>query len=137
MVIRPDKNAAFNRVSTRWSVLNWQTLISLTTNYPHQQLIDKQLAKSGVAWKRGQTVNLLDTQIGLVEADAGIAIIPSFGLPACRNRKVTMSELVEPVVTLEFYEISNRGTEATGRGRGIQCVLENVHARWAGDAGVL
>ena len=69
MVIRPDKNAGFNRVSTRWSAMNGQTLISLTTNYPHQQLIDKQLAKSGVVWKRGQTVNLLDTQIGLVEAD--------------------------------------------------------------------
>ncbi len=80
-------------------------------NYPHQQLIDKQLAKSGVACKRGQTVNLLDTQIGLVEADEGkgIGIIPSFGLPACRNRKVTMSELVEPVVSLEFYETINRG----------------------------
>ena len=76
MVIRPDKNAAFDRVSTRWSELNGQTLIALTANYPHQQLIDKQLAKSGVAWQRGQSVNLLDTHIGLVEADEGIAIIP-------------------------------------------------------------
>ena len=45
MVIRPDKNAAFKRVSTRWTALNGQTLISLTSNYPHQQLIDKQLAR--------------------------------------------------------------------------------------------
>jgi hypothetical protein len=64
MVIRPDENAAFNRVSTRSTALNGQTLISLTPNYPHQQLIDKQLEKSGVVWNRGQTVNLLDTQIG-------------------------------------------------------------------------
>jgi LysR family carnitine catabolism transcriptional activator len=137
MVIRPDKNAAFNRVSTRWSALNGQTLISLTANYPHQQLIDKQLAKSGVAWKRGQTVNLLDTQIGLVEADEGIAIIPSFGLPACRNRKVTMSELVEPVVTLEFYETSNRGKKLPAEAAEFSAFLKMYIARWAGEAGVL
>ena len=61
------------------------------------------VAKGGVAFKRGQTVNLLDTQIGLVEAGEGIAIIPSFGLAACRSRNVSMSELVEPIVTQEFY----------------------------------
>ena len=38
-------------------------------------------------------VNLLDTQIALVEANEGIAIIPSFGLPVARNRKVTMTQL--------------------------------------------
>jgi len=117
--------------------MNGQALISLTTNYPHQQLIDKQLAKSGVAWKRGQTVNLLDTQIGLVEADEGIAIFPSFGLPACRNRKVTMSELVELVVTLEFYEISNRGTKLAAEAAEFSAFLKMYIARWAGDAGVL
>ena len=137
MVIRPDKNAAFNRVSTRWSTLNGQTLISLTANYPHQQLIDKQLAKSGVAWKRGQTVNLLDTQIGLVEADEGIAIIPSFGLPACRNRKVTMSELDEPAVTLDFSEISNRGKKLPAEAAEFSAFLKMYIARWAGEAGVL
>ena len=137
MVIRPDKDAAFNRVSTRWSALNGQTLISLTANYPHQQLIDRQLAKSGAAWKRGQTVNFLDTQIGLVEADEGIAIIPSFGLPACRNRKVTMSELVEPTVTLEFYEINNRGKKLPAEAAEFTAFLKMYIARWAGEAGVL
>ena len=33
MVVRPDKNADFNRVSTKWSSLNGETLISLTSNY--------------------------------------------------------------------------------------------------------
>jgi hypothetical protein len=39
----------------------------------------------------GSIVNLLDTQIALVEAEEGIAIIPSFGMPACCNRKVVKS----------------------------------------------
>jgi DNA-binding transcriptional LysR family regulator len=59
-------------------------------------------------YKRGQIVNLLDTQLALVEANEGIAVIPSFGLLACRNRKVTMSELIDPVVNLDFYQISSR-----------------------------
>jgi len=87
MLIRPDTGAMANRTPTRWSALNGQTLISLTRNYAHQQLIDKQLKKAGIAYKLGQTVNLLDTQIGLVESDRGIAVIPSFGWPACRYRQ--------------------------------------------------
>jgi LysR family transcriptional regulator, carnitine catabolism transcriptional activator len=74
MVIRPDKNTSFKRVSTRWTTLTGQTLISLTSNYPHQQLIDQQLDKSGVVCNRDQTVNLLDTQIGLVEAHEALRL---------------------------------------------------------------
>jgi LysR family carnitine catabolism transcriptional activator len=47
-------------------------------------------------------VNLLDAQIALVEAEEGIAIIPSFGVPACRNRKVVMSQLVNPECASTF-----------------------------------
>jgi hypothetical protein len=42
----------------------------------------------GIACKRGQTLNLLDTQIGLVEAGLGIAVISSFGVLASRDHKV-------------------------------------------------
>lgn len=137
MLIRPDKEAGFNRVSTRWSALGGQTLISLTTDYPHQQLIDKQLAKTGLIWNRGQTVNLLDTQIGLVEAGEGVAVIPSFGLLACRNRRVSMSELIEPAVTLEFYEISSRGRKRPPEAEEFSSFLKMYIARWAGEAGAL
>lgn len=93
---------------THWGELRDETLISLTKDYPHEQLIRKQLAKMQIACKRRQTVNLLDTQIGLVEAGLGIAVIPSFGVLALRDRKVRITQL-DPLVTLEFYEISNRG----------------------------
>jgi DNA-binding transcriptional LysR family regulator len=137
MAIRPDKDGTPDRVSTKWSALTGQTLISLTTNYPHQQLIDKQLEKAGIVWRRGQTVNFLDTQIGLVEAEQGIAIIPSFGLPACRSRKVTMSELTEPLVTLEFYKISSRARNLPEEASEFSAFLKRYIARWAGEAGAL
>ena len=108
-MIRAAKDDAIHPASTAWSELNGQTLLSLTSGYPHQQLIDEHLAKIGVRWRRGGVVNFMDTQIALVEAAQGIAIIPSFGLPACRNRRIVMSQLMNPVVNLEIHQISNRG----------------------------
>jgi DNA-binding transcriptional LysR family regulator len=117
---------------------SWRkTLISLTDNYPHQQLIDRQLARMGVVWKRGQTVNLLDTQIGFVEADQGIGMIPSFGMPACRTRKVTVSVLVEPIVNLELYQISNRGRKLPAEAKEFSAFLKTYIASRVGDAGIL
>jgi len=108
MLVRPDDGRPIRYNTSQWSALGGETLISLTKDYPHEQLIQKQLAKMGIACNRGQTVNLLDTQIGLVEAGLGIAVIPSFGVLASGGRKVRITEL-DPAVTLEFYEISNRG----------------------------
>jgi DNA-binding transcriptional LysR family regulator len=135
VLIRADRDGTLGRLSTRWSALSGETLISLTPNYPDQQLIDKKSAKAGIACRRGQIVNLLDTQIALVEAEQGIAIIPSFGLPACRRRKVTMSELADPLVTLEFCEISSRARKLPAEASEFSAFLKKYIARWAGDAG--
>jgi DNA-binding transcriptional LysR family regulator len=42
----------------------------------------KHLAQAGIEVQIGSVVNRLDAQIALVEAEEGIAIIPSFGMPA-------------------------------------------------------
>ena len=137
MVIRAERSDERHRASTTWSALSGQTLISLPPDDPHQQLIDEQLARKRVAWQRGSVVHLLDTQIALVEAGEGIAIIPSFGLPACRNRKVAMSRLIDPVVHLEFHQISDRGKKLPQAADEFAAFLKNYIARWAGRAGVL
>ena len=80
---------------------------------------------------------MLDTQIGLVEAGEGVAIIPSFGLLACRNRKVSISELFEPAVYLEFYEISNTGKKLPPEASEFSSFLKMYIAKWAGEAAVL
>lgn len=132
MAVFPDQGAAINSAPTRWSSLSGQRLISLTKDYPHQLAIDKQLAKAGVVCSRGQIVKLLETQIALVEANEGIAVIPSFGMLACRNRKVTMSALVDPVVDLDFYQISNRGSRLSEDAKEFSVFLKTYIANWAG-----
>jgi LysR family transcriptional regulator, carnitine catabolism transcriptional activator len=111
MVARPARDDMPVRATTTWSALSGETLISLSPGHPHQQLIDKHLQQASAKVRVGSVVNLLDTQIALVEAEEGIAIIPSFGIPACRNRKVVISQLTNPVARFDFHLISNRGKE--------------------------
>jgi LysR family transcriptional regulator, carnitine catabolism transcriptional activator len=137
MMIRADKIGAPHRAATTWSALNGQTLISMATINPHQQIINKYLAKTGAVCQRGAVVNLLDTQIALVEADEGIAIIPSFGVPVCRNRRVVMSRLINPIVNLDFSQISTRARKLPPGADEFSAFLKTYIARWAGHAGVL
>jgi LysR family carnitine catabolism transcriptional activator len=136
MVVFPDQGAAINRLPTRWSSLNGHRLISTTDEWPHQVIIDKQLARTGVTCTRGQIVKLMETQIALVEANEGIAIIPSFGMLACRNRKVTMSELIDPVVNLNFYQISSQGSRMSDEAKEFSGFLKLYIANWAGTSRV-
>jgi LysR family transcriptional regulator, carnitine catabolism transcriptional activator len=131
-IARPDDGRPIRDTTSPWSALNGETLISLTKDYPHEQLIHKQLARMGIACKRGQTVNLLDTQIGLVEAGLGIAVISSFGVMASRDRNVRITEL-DPVVSLDFQEISNRGRKLSTEAVEFAAFLKTYIARRVGD----
>jgi DNA-binding transcriptional LysR family regulator len=81
-------------------------------------------------------LNYLDTVIALVEAGEGIAIIPSFAIPACRNRRVVMSQLTHPVVNLDYYQITDRGRKLPVPADDFTSFLKSYIARWAGRAGV-
>jgi hypothetical protein len=48
-----------------------------------------------------------------------------------------MSELVEPIVTQEFYEISKRGMRLPEEAAEFSAFLKNYIATWAGEARVL
>jgi LysR family carnitine catabolism transcriptional activator len=137
MVARASKDDIPPRRTTPWSALDGETLISLSADHPHQQLIDKHLVQAGVRVQIGSVVNLLDTQIALVEAEEGIAIIPSFGMPAGRNRKVVMSQLINPVARFDFHLISNRARELPPGADEFTSFLKSYIATWAGRAGVL
>jgi DNA-binding transcriptional LysR family regulator len=137
MVARAVQGGAPPRATTSWSALEGEKLIALSPGHPHQQLIDRHLAKAGVNVQIASAVNLLDTQIALVEAEEGIAIIPSFGLAACRSRKISMSQLVGPVVRIEFHLISNRAKKLPPGAEEFVSFLKSYIATWAGRAGVL
>jgi hypothetical protein len=46
---------------------------------------------------------------------------------ACRNRKVTMSDLIDPTVNLNFYQISNRGSRLSADAQEFHQFLKGVY----------
>jgi DNA-binding transcriptional LysR family regulator len=137
MVIRSDNRHRSPRAPTTWSALKGEKLISLPPSIPLQQLVDRHLAKAGVVYQPELVVNYLNTQIAMVEAGQGIAIIPSYGLPACQTRKLMMSRLINPVVPLDFSQIRRGGRKLPAVAEDFTSFLQSYIASWAGRSGIL
>jgi LysR family transcriptional regulator, carnitine catabolism transcriptional activator len=135
--IRSGDDATVRRSSTTWSAMASEALIALPATSPVQRRIDRELARAGARRSPAMVVNALDTQIAMVEAGEGVAIIPSFGLPVCRNRNVAMSRLVAPAAGMEFHQIRARGRALSPAAQAFAAFLESHVARWAGRAGIL
>ena len=137
MLVRPDLDPAIRRATSNWTSLKGEKIISLPASLPLQQFIDKQLAQAGITYQPVLAVNYLNTQIALVEAGQGIAIIPSYGLPACQGRKLVMCRLINPVVHLDFSQIRNAGKKLPTVAEEFTSFLQSYIARWAGRSGIL
>jgi LysR family transcriptional regulator, carnitine catabolism transcriptional activator len=137
MVIRPDDDALPHRASTTWSALKHERLVVLPSSSPLQQVVDRHVMQSRVVAQSRSVVNSLDLQIAMVEVGEGIAVIPSFGLPVCRNRRVIMSRLINPVVKLDFHQIRNRGRKLPPGTEDFASFLQRYMSRWAGRSGIL
>jgi LysR family transcriptional regulator, carnitine catabolism transcriptional activator len=137
MLIRADTGKAVRRATTTWSALKGEKLITLQSSLPLQQLIDKHLAKAGVVYQPALVLNYIYTQIAMVEAGEGIAIVPSYALPDCQNRAVVTSQLINPVVRLEFCQILHPGRKLPPVAEQFTFFLQSYMARWAGPAGIL
>jgi LysR family carnitine catabolism transcriptional activator len=109
IVIRPKTRNATRRATTTWSALKGEDFVAVRPSIPVQQFIEKHFAKAGVAYQPKLVLNYLSTQIAMVEAGEGVAVIPSFALSECQNRQILVSSLVQPVVRLDFYQIRQGG----------------------------
>ena len=137
MVIRSGNHHQSARATTTWSALKGEKLISLPPSIPLQQLVDRHLEKAAVAHQADSVVNYLSTQIAMAEAGHGIAIIPSYGLPACRGRKLVISRLINPVVLLDFSQILRGGRKLPPAAEDFISFLQSYIAGWAGRSGIL
>jgi DNA-binding transcriptional LysR family regulator len=108
-VIRSAADESLGGSSVRWRDLPADRLIQLPPENPIQRLIDEYLAKAGHRTPSDVVLNFLETQIAMADAGVGIAIVPSFVLPACKQRNVVIAPLVDPVVALDLFIIQSRG----------------------------
>jgi DNA-binding transcriptional LysR family regulator len=108
-VIRSAFDTSLSGSSVRWRDLPADRLIQLPPENPIQRVIDEHLSKVGHRAASDIVLNFLETQIAMAEAGGGIAIVPSFVLPACRQRNVVVTPLVDPIVALDLFIIQSRG----------------------------
>jgi DNA-binding transcriptional LysR family regulator len=132
-VIRSTRDDAPRGPTVRWRDVEIDRLIQLPSDNPIQRLISTHLGRVGQRAPSSMVQNMLDTLIGMAEAGLGIAIVPSFVLPACRQRDVTMIPLVDPIATLDLFIIKSRGRPLTPvAGAFVDHVKQSI-GEWTAD----
>jgi DNA-binding transcriptional LysR family regulator len=72
-----------------------------------------------------------ETQIAMVAAGVGSAVLPTFTIPACRAYGVAMHPLTEPVVPIDLYQIVNRGRKLPPGAEDFTGFVKSYIAEWA------
>ena len=134
MVIRAQSKNASHHSTVTWRSLKGEKLVSLSPSLPFQRFIDKHLAKAGVKYQPILEVNYLNTQIAMVEAGEGTAIIPWYGLLACQNRRIAASRLISPVVLVDFDEIRAGGRKFPPAAEEFTSFLRSYITKWAANS---
>lgn len=91
-----------------WKDVPGERLLPLSPVIPLQYIIDKYLTQAGVVTRLPYSLNHIETQLAMVEAQRGVAIVPSFAVVACQHRRVILRRLVSPSVQLDFYQARSR-----------------------------
>lgn len=102
----PARNSRFSTLA--WSDIPDLPLVSLPAHLPPQQFVDPYLKVAGVA-RRRVVYNSMQTIIAMVAAGQGIAILPSMVIPACPADQFDVARMVDPDISLPFYQISKKG----------------------------
>ncbi|MGD9944604.1 MAG: LysR family transcriptional regulator, partial [Burkholderiaceae bacterium] len=119
----------------RWQRLGGCELVGLSADNPLQQHIEQQLASSGVAVRWVARFNTLETVIAMAAAGLGQAIVPGFTRPACARQGLTLRRLSAPVVALDFYRVSRKGSPLSEGALVVLDLIRQVLSEQSLDAG--
>jgi LysR family transcriptional regulator, carnitine catabolism transcriptional activator len=108
IVITPRDGVRALGREVRWKELAGQRLIGFPPGNPIRSLVDEHLARAGRREPPEVVCNYLETQLAMVEVGSGVAVVPSFVMPACEKRAVAAHALVSPHVSGSVYWLVNR-----------------------------
>ena len=131
MLVEPAAQAGGLAREARWADIVERPLLGAPADNPIRQLVDVNLQRFGRREAPKMVLNYFETQIAMVEAGVGCAVIPTFAIPACRNLKVAMHLLIDPVVPLDLFQIMNRGRKLPSGAEGFTAFLKSYIAEWA------
>jgi LysR family transcriptional regulator, carnitine catabolism transcriptional activator len=137
MLIRPEHGRHSGGDSTPWSALQGETLYTVPAGRPLQHLVSRHLARAGAVPKEIIVLNYLETQIAMVDAGEGVAVVPSFALPMCQNRNIEFSRLTDPEVHVDFHAVRNRARKLPAGADDFIAFLQNYMSKWARRMAVL
>ncbi|MBN9425585.1 MAG: LysR family transcriptional regulator [Burkholderiales bacterium] len=92
-----------------WKSIGDRPLLGLPADNPVQQLVDVHLAKIGRHNEERLTFRNFQTLLAMVEAGFGCAILPSFAVSAARRMNVEMGLIRDPVVSVDFFRVNQKG----------------------------
>jgi DNA-binding transcriptional LysR family regulator len=132
MVIEPAAQAASGPPRClRWKdIVDWR-LIGTQPHNPIQQLIDRNLQRFGRREPPDMVFDYFETQIAMVEAGVGCAVIPTFAIPACRQHRIAMHPLTDPMVPIDLCQITSRGRKQPPGFEDFAGFLKSYIAEWA------
>jgi DNA-binding transcriptional LysR family regulator len=129
MAVRAGTDAAPRPM--RWEELVNARLLGTPSDGPVQQLVSRTLQRLGRRDPPDLVFNYMETLIAMVEIGAGVAVIPTFAIPACLGHKVSMHPLIEPSVPVGLFEIVDRGRKLPPGAGEFGEFLRRYIARWA------
>ena len=131
MVIQSAAQAARLARSPRWEDLVACRLLGAPRDNPIQQLVEQQLESLGRERPPEVRLNYFETLIAMAAVGSGVAVLPTFCIPACRDYKVAIHPLTDPVIPIELFHISNRARKLPPAADGFTAFLTRYIAEWA------
>ena len=131
VAIRADPHQKPRHSSITWAALKHEKIVALQPSLPLQQLIDRQLAKANIVYQPSLVLNYLNSQIAMVAAGEGVAIVPSFTLAECQRRGLLASHLIKPVVHLDLCQIRKAGKKLPLIAEEFTSFLQTYLGNWA------
>ena len=95
----PPGHPLTQRQSVPWRALRGETLIGLTRASDVRRLTDRALTKAGLPARPAFEVAQMATAVALVDAGAGLAVLPAYALSYTRLFRVVSLPLTNPAVT--------------------------------------
>lgn len=111
IVSRRSPLAASHRVE--WSSLNGLPLVGLTVESGIRRLVDQSFAAMALEPSYAFTVQSINTALSFVDADLGVAILPSYAMTLRGDKNIVAIELGSPTVSRDISLIKRRGRSMT------------------------
>lgn len=123
--VSPDHELAGLDAVT-WTDLRDEPIIALSHKSNIRLLTELGFEQNNIALRPQMEVNQIHTALSLVEANAGISILPAYAFTALRGRGIVARPLVDPAIIREVRLITPRDREPSAATIAVRASLQRL-----------